>query len=103
MSSSSHFKPFQHQGWNSPKLKLCYLSPWLALFDWKILLEEKTVKAEVGESDSQTSLALEWSVLLLPAVRSTLNYRQSLIKQIKATMRITIETGIQMLRILLGT
>ena len=35
---------------DSPMLKLCYLSLWLALFRWKTLLVEKTVIVEIGES-----------------------------------------------------
>ena len=37
-------------GWNSPTLKLYYLSFWLALFPWKIMLVEKSVIVELGES-----------------------------------------------------
>ena len=38
------------QGWSSPRSKLWYLRVWLALLHWKILLEKKTVKPELGES-----------------------------------------------------
>ena len=38
----------QTQGRDSPTLKLSYLSIWLALFQGKTLLEEKTVKVELG-------------------------------------------------------
>ena len=37
-------------GWDSPLLKLYYLSLWLAIFQWKSQLEEKTVIVELGES-----------------------------------------------------
>ena len=37
-------------GWDSPTLKLNYLSLWLALFPWKTMLVEKTVMVELGES-----------------------------------------------------
>ena len=37
-------------GQDSPSLKLCYLSLWLSLFQWKTLLVKKTVIVELGES-----------------------------------------------------
>jgi hypothetical protein len=57
----------RHHGWDSPTLKLCYICPWLALFQLKTLLKEKSVIAELGESQP-------WS-LSLP------------LKQIFATLR----------------
>ena len=38
------------QGWDSPTLKLYYLSLQQALFQWKTTLVEKTVKVELSES-----------------------------------------------------
>ena len=40
----------RNQGRDSPTLKLSYLSLWVALFQGKTLLEEKTVIVELGES-----------------------------------------------------
>jgi hypothetical protein len=37
-------------GWDSPTLKLCYLCLWLVLFQFRILLEEKSVIVELDES-----------------------------------------------------
>ena len=42
---------FDEQNWNSPMLKLCNLSLWLALFQLKTLLEEKNVKVVNLNSD----------------------------------------------------
>ena len=36
--------------WDSPRSKLYYLCLWLAIFQWKTLLEEKTMIVELGES-----------------------------------------------------
>ena len=38
------------QGWDSPTIKLYYLSLKLALLQWKTMLVEKTVIVELGES-----------------------------------------------------
>ena len=44
------------QVWDSPRLKICYLSFRLALFKWKAQLEEKTVKVELGDSQPRFSI-----------------------------------------------
>ena len=49
-SSSYKIHMFKIQGWDSPTLKLCYLSFLLLTFQWKTLLQEKTVIVELGES-----------------------------------------------------
>ena len=48
----------EHLGLDSPTLKLSYLSLWLALFQGKTLLEEKTVIVELGESWHRVFLCL---------------------------------------------
>ena len=55
-----YFVPLAHLGWDSPTLKLCYLCLWLALFQLKTLLEEKSVIVELGESQPRL-----WKVILL--------------------------------------
>ena len=49
------------QGWDSPKLKLDFLCLWLALFQWKTKLVEKTVIVELGESWPWSS----WSINIM--------------------------------------
>ena len=50
---------------DSPTLKLCYLSFLLLTFQWKTLLEEKTVIVEPDESQPWLPYVIEWMIRLL--------------------------------------
>ena len=54
-----HLRQANVQGWDSPTLKLYYLSLWQSLFQWKTLLVEKTVIVELGESWPRALLHLK--------------------------------------------
>ena len=56
---------FNIQGWDSPRLKLCYLSHWLGVFQWKPLLVEKTMIVVVGESRPRYSNLLTFHRVLM--------------------------------------